>query len=58
MPDINPDLSSHVETVVKLVRKTSDAYIEMTVDMDGLDLTASEAKVTYQEIKEYIKEKV
>ena len=50
--------SSHVETVVKLVRKTSDAYIEITVDMDGLDLTASEAKVTYQEIKEYIKEKV
>ncbi|MEJ8735169.1 MULTISPECIES: hypothetical protein [Mediterraneibacter] len=41
-----------------MVRKTSDAYIEITVDMDGLDLTASEAKVTYQEIKEYIKEKV
>lgn len=47
----------HVETVVKLVRKTPDAYIDITVDMDELDLTASEAKATYQEIKEYIKEK-
>lgn len=47
----------HVETVVKLVRKTPDAYIDITVDMDELDLTASEEKATYQEIKEYIKEK-
>lgn len=47
----------HVETVVKLVRKTPDAYIDITVDMDELDLTASGAKATYQEIKEYIKEK-
>lgn len=47
----------HVETVVKLVRKIPDAYINITVDMDELDLTASEAKATYQEIKEYIKEK-
>ena len=41
----------HVETVVKLVRKNPDAYI------DELDLTASEAKATYQEIKDYIFEK-
>ena len=34
----------HVETVVKLVRKTPDAYIDITVDMAELDLTASEAK--------------
>ena len=47
----------HVETVVKLVRKTPDAYIDITVDMDELDLTASETKATYQEIKEYIKKK-
>lgn len=46
-----------METVVKLVRKTPDAYIDITVDMDELDLTVSEAKATYQEIKEYIKEK-
>ncbi len=36
--------SVHVETVVKLVRKNPDTYIDITVDMDELDLTASEAK--------------
>ena len=46
-----------METVVQLVRKTPDAYIDITVDMDELDLTASEAKATYQEIKDYIFEK-
>ena len=48
---------THVEAVVKLVRKTPDAYIDITVDMDELDLTASEAKATYQEIKDYILKK-
>ena len=48
---------THVETVVKLVRKTPDAYIDLKVDMDELDLTASEAKATYQEIKQYIFDK-
>ena len=46
-----------VETVVKLVRKAPDAYIDITVDMDELDLTASEAKATYEEIKQYILDK-
>lgn len=46
-----------METVVKLVRKKPDAYIDIKIDMDELDLTASEAKATYQEIKDYIKEK-
>lgn len=50
-------MTVHVETVVKLVRKTPDAYIDITVDMDELDLTASEAKATYQKIKDYIEEK-
>lgn len=49
--------TSHVETVVKLVRKTPDAYIDLKVDMDELDLTASEVKATYQEIKQYILDK-
>lgn len=40
--------TAHVETVVKLVRKNPNAYIDITVDMDELDLTASEAKATYQ----------
>ena len=46
-----------VETVVKLVRKNPDAYIDITVAMDELDLTAAESKATYQGIKDYIKEK-
>jgi len=37
-----------VETVVKLVRKKPDAYIDITIDMNELDLTASEAKATCQ----------
>ena len=47
----------HGETVVKLVRKNPDAYIDITLDIDELDLTASEAKATYKEIKEYILDK-
>ena len=47
----------HVETVVQLVRKNPDTYIDITVDMDELDLTASEAKATYEEIKQYILDK-
>ena len=49
--------TANVETVVKLVRKKPDAYIDITVDMDEIDLTASEAKATYQKIKDYILEK-
>ena len=45
---------SHVETVVQLVRKKPDTYIDITVDMDELDLTSSEAKATYDEIKDYV----
>ena len=48
---------SHVETVVQLVRKKPDTYIDITVDMDELDLTTSEAKATYDEIKDYIFDK-
>lgn len=55
--DINLGLSSHVETVVQLVRKIPDTYIDITVDMDELDLTSSEAKATYKEIKDYIFDK-
>ena len=52
--DINQHVSSHCETVVQLVRKKPDTYIDITVDMDELDLTSSEAKATYDEIKDYI----
>ncbi len=52
--NINQHVSSHIETVVQLVRKKPDTYIDITVDMDELDLTSSEAKATYEEIKDYV----
>ncbi|TAA14447.1 23S rRNA (uracil(1939)-C(5))-methyltransferase RlmD [Streptococcus parasuis] len=51
--DLFPN-THHVETVVQLVRKKPDTYIDITVDMDELDLTSSEAKATYDEIKDYV----
>lgn len=43
----------HVETVA-LLSKLSDAKdnIEVTVDMDEIDVTSAETKVTYQKVKE------
>ena len=55
--DVLTNVSFHVETVVQLVRKKPDTYIDITVDMDELDLTSSEAKATYDEIKDYIFDK-
>ncbi len=49
--------TSHVETVVQLVRKTPDAHVDLKIDMDELDLTAAEAKATYEKIKQYIVDK-
>lgn len=49
--------ADHVETVVQLVRKKPDTYIDITIDMDEPDLTSSEAKATYDEIKDYIFDK-
>ena len=46
--------TAHVETVVSLVRKIPDDYIHVKLDLDDLDLTASEAKATYSKIKEYV----
>ena len=51
------ECGASVETVVHLVRKKPDTYIDITVDMDELDLTSSEAKATYDEIKDYIFDK-
>ena len=47
----------HVETVVSLVRKIPDDYIHVKLDLDDLDLTASESKATYSKIKAYVLEK-
>lgn len=39
MPDINPDLSSHVETVVLLsqLKQKPDDYINVTIELDDVD---------------------
>ena len=52
------DVSSHVETVC-LLSKLSEVknHISVKVDMNEMDLTAAESKATYQEIKEWVKEK-
>lgn len=45
----------HVETVA-LLSKLSDTKdnIEVTVDMDEIDVTSAESKATYEEIKNYV----
>lgn len=47
----------HVETVVQLVRKNPDTHIDFEINLDEFDLTASEAKATYHEIKDYVLDK-
>lgn len=44
--------TSHVETVC-LLSKLHEAkhHVNVTVDMDEMDLTAAESKATYEEIK-------
>ena len=50
--------TAHVETVC-LLSKLSEVknHISVKVDMNEMDLTAAESKATYQEIKEWVKEK-
>lgn len=45
---------AHVETVVTLSRKTPDDVIEIDLDLDELDRTASESQATYPRIKKYV----
>lgn len=47
----------HVETVVLLSQLKPDDTIEIDLDLDELDATSAETKATYEEIKEYVKEK-
>lgn len=44
----------HVETVVCLSRKNPDDRIEIELNLDELDITSTESKATYEEIKDYI----
>ena len=46
-----------VETVVQLVRKTPDTYVDFEINLDELDLTKSEMKPTYDDIKKYVLDK-
>lgn len=52
--DINPGLSIHVETVVLLSQRRADEHIDIKLDLTKLDITAAEAKPTYDEIKDYV----
>ncbi len=46
-----------VETVVLLSKLRPDDYLEVDLDLDELDVTASEKLPTYQKIKDYIMDK-
>ena len=48
------ECGASVETVVTLSRKIPDDVIEVDLNLDELDITASESKATYPEIKEYV----
>ena len=50
-------MTVHVETVVLLSQLKPDDTIEIDLDLDELDATSAETKATYEEIKEYVKEK-
>ena len=54
---ISITLSTHVETVILLSRKTPDAEIKVRLDMSELDITSAESKATYKEIQEYVQNK-
>ena len=55
--DIQAIVSTHVETVC-LLSKLHEAkhHVNVTLDMDEMDLTAAESKATYEEIKKYVAE--
>ena len=46
-----------METVVLLTQRKPDMSIEITMDEEDLELTRAEAKATYREITEYVKNK-
>ena len=48
--------SAHVETVVLLSKLSSAPKLEVKINMSELDLTEAEAKATYDEIQEFVKQ--
>ena len=53
--DLFPN-ASHVETVVLLSKLSSAPKLEVKINTSELDLTEAEAKATYDEIRDYVKE--
>lgn len=49
--------TAHVETVVLLSKLKTKKHIDIELHTDELDLTSSESKATYQEIKQYVLDK-
>lgn len=50
-------VTTHVETVVLLSKLKTKKHIDIELHTDELDLTSSESKATYQEIKQYVLDK-
>ena len=50
------DNESTVETVVLLSQQKPDDYINVTIELDDMDITSAETKATYDEIKKYVAE--
>ena len=55
--DIHSVFATHVETVC-LLSKLHEAkhHVNVTVDMDEMDIASAESKATYEEIKKYVAE--
>lgn len=53
--DLFPN-AAHVETVVLLSKLSSAPKLEVKINTSELDLTEAEAKATYDEIRDYVKE--
>ena len=51
-------VTTHVETVVLLsqLKQKPDDYINVTIELDDMDITSAETKATYDEIKKYVAE--
>ena len=51
--DVLAVISSHVVTVVLLsqLKQKPDDYINVTIELDDMDITSAETKATYDEIK-------
>ena len=50
--------TNHVETVVLLsqLKQKPDDYINVTIELDDVDITSAETRATYDEIKKYVAE--